>query len=588
MTRFRTKLLVALIALTVGVMIGLGFLLGQLFKSYFLQNFDERLSKDTSLLTTYIEDNGGMASLDKKKMADLSDMLDVRVTVIDMKGTVLSDTGHDQDTNISRHQEIIKKIMKTTTKQKGQIEENRDNVLHYYWKPLKVNNEKSGYVIISTKLDELTDAYKKIWWLLAISLSIALVVIIMLGTRIMARYTKPIEAATNVAIELAKGNYRARTYENHIDETGMLSSSINVLARNLQEMVKAQEMQQDRLETLIENMGSGIMLIDSRGYINLINRPYKEIFHVNPLDYLNRLYYEVIKFKEVNDLIEEIFMTEHKINRQIVLPLEIERRYFEVYGVPIIGTNDVWKGILLVFHDITELKMLEQMRKDFVANVSHELKTPITSIKGFSETLLDGAMGNKQTLESFLKIILTESDRLQSLIQELLDLSKMEQQGFKISIQPFNLIATAREALEILQGKSLEKQIELKLEAENEVLMIDGDIYRIKQVFINLINNAIAYTPVGGHIIVTIQDQANQVVIKVKDSGIGIEKAEIPRIFERFYRVDKDRSRNSGGTGLGLAIVKHIIEAHQGNISVTSEVEKGTTFTILLKKRLSI
>lgn len=588
MTRFRTKLLVALITLTVGVMIGLGLLLGQLFKSYFLQNFDERLTKDTSLLTTYIEDNGGMASLDKRKMADLSEMLDVRVTVIDMKGIVLSDTGHDQDTKISRHQEIIKKIIKTNTKQKGQVEESSGNVLHYYWKPIKVNNEKSGYVIISTKLDELADAYNKIWWLLATSLSIALIIIIMLGTRIMARYTKPIEAATNVAIELAKGNYRARTYENHIDETGMLSSAINVLARNLQEMVKAQEMQQDRLETLIENMGSGIMLIDSRGYINLINRPYKEIFHVNPLDYLNRLYYEVIEFKEVNDLIEEIFMTEHKINRQIVLPLEIERRYFEVYGVPIIGTNDVWKGILLVFHDITELKMLEQMRKDFVANVSHELKTPITSIKGFSETLLDGAMDNQQTLESFLKIILTESDRLQSLIQELLDLSKMEQQGFKVSIQPYDLIATAREAIEILQGKSLEKQVGLKLEAENEVLMVDGDIYRIKQVFINLINNAIAYTPVGGHIIMTIQDQANQVVIKVKDSGIGIEKAEIPRIFERFYRVDKDRSRNSGGTGLGLAIVKHIIEAHQGNISVTSEIEKGTTFTIWLKKRLSI
>lgn len=588
MTRFRTKLLVALITLTVGVMVGLGLLLGQLFKSYFSQNFDERLKKDTKLLAAYIEDNGGLASLNKKKLAEVSDMLDVRVTITDAEGNILSDTGDDQNTSASRHKQIIQDILRKNVKREGQLKESADFALHYYWKPIQSKGEQQGYVIVSAKLKELTDAYKKIWWLLAVSLTIALVIIIMLGTKIMRRYTKPIEAATNVAIELAKGNYRARTYENHIDETGMLSSSINVLARNLQEMVKAQEMQQNRLETLIENMGSGLMLIDSRGYINLINRPYKEIFQVNPLDYMYRLYYEVIKYKEINDLIEEIFMTEHKINKQIVLPLEIERRYFEVYGVPIIGTNDVWKGILLVFHDITELKMLEQMRKDFVANVSHELKTPITSIKGFSETLLDGAMNNKQTLESFLKIILTESDRLQSLIQELLDLSKMEQQGFKVAIQPFDLIATAQEAIEILQGKSHEKQIELKLEIENEVLMIDGDIYRIKQVFINLINNAITYTPIGGQIIVMIKDENNQVMIKVKDSGIGMEKSEIPRIFERFYRVDKARSRNSGGTGLGLAIVKHIIEAHQGNISVSSEVDKGTTFTILLRKKLSL
>ena len=146
------------------------------------------------------------------------------------------------------------------------------------------------------------------------------------------------------------------------------------------------------LSTLIENMGSGLILIDSHGYINLINRTYKEVFDVKSSEYLYKLYYEVIEHKEVNKIIEDIFMTEQKVRKQLVIPLKIERRHFEVYGVPIIGTNDVWKGILLVFHDITEIKKLEQMRKDFVANVSHELKTPVTSIKGFSETFLDGAM----------------------------------------------------------------------------------------------------------------------------------------------------------------------------------------------------
>lgn len=205
-------------------------------------------------------------------------------------------------------------------------------------------------------------------------------------------------------------------------------------------------------------MGSGLILIDSRGYINLVNRPYKEVFNVNPSEYLYKLYYEVIEHKGVTEVVEEIFMTEQKVKKRLIIPVNIERRYFEVYGVPIIGTNDEWKGILLVFHDITELKKLEQMRKDFVANVSHELKTPITSIKGFSETLLDGAMENKQTLNDFLNIILKESDRLQSLIQELLDLSKIEKQGFSLSIQRLDLAVVLEDVVAIMKGKAKRKR----------------------------------------------------------------------------------------------------------------------------------
>ena len=152
------------------------------------------------------------------------------------------------------------------------------------------------------------------------------------------------------------------------------------------------------LGTLIENMGSGLILIDRHGYINLINRTYKEVFDVKSSEYLYKLYYEVIENKEVNKIIEDIFMTEQKVRKQLVIPLKIERRHFEVYGVPIIGTNDVWKGILLVFHDITEIKKLEQMRKDFVANVSHELKTPVTSIKGFTETFIGWCDGRIRKL----------------------------------------------------------------------------------------------------------------------------------------------------------------------------------------------
>ncbi|MBG9656589.1 two-component system histidine kinase PnpS [Cytobacillus firmus] len=584
MTTFRTRLLFALLSLILVVLIALGLLLGQLFKSYYLNTFDARLQKESEMAASYIEGNGGIESISIKRINELGDILDVRVTATDSKGRILMDSSVKSETTQNRHQEIIFEVLKKKSAYESGWEVAGGFNLHYYWQPVMINGEKEGYIFLSTKLAEFQKAYQQIWWILAISLGLSLFMIILLGSRIMARYTKPIESATQVAIELTKGNYRARTYEDQEDETGMLSKSINVLARNLQEMVKSQEMQQDRLGALIENMGSGLILIDSRGYINLVNRPYKEVFNVNPSEYLYKLYYEVIEHKGITEVVEEIFMTEQKVKKQLIIPVNIERRYFEVYGVPIIGTNDEWKGILLVFHDITELKKLEQMRKDFVANVSHELKTPITSIKGFSETLLDGAMENKQTLNDFLNIILTESDRLQSLIQELLDLSKIEKQGFSLSIQQVDLAEVLEDVVAIMKGKAAEKEIVLEYKREDKPVYIEGDVHRLKQVFINIISNAISYTPNQGVVHISLAKTGSTVLTEIRDTGIGIEAREIPRIFERFYRVDKARSRNSGGTGLGLAIVKHLVEAHKGTISVKSEVGKGTSFIIELPK----
>ncbi|WP_066063581.1 two-component system histidine kinase PnpS [Neobacillus soli] len=445
-----------------------------------------------------------------------------------------------------------------------------------------------GHLLNNKFLESLKDHLNiEFLLILFISLGIALSVIIYLGIRITSRYTKQIEAATDVAIELAKGNYRARTTADWLDETGMLGRSINRLAENLQELIKVKEMQQDRLSVLIENMGAGLVLIDSRGYINLINKGFIDIFHVKPTDFLYKLYYEVIDYEEICQIIAEVFRTEQKVSKQLLVPFFIERRYFIVYGVPIIGANNVWKGVLLVFHDITELKKLEQMRKDFVANVSHELKTPVTSIKGFTETLMDGAMNDKETLDAFLSIILKESDRLQSLIQDLLELSKIEQQGFKLTIQEVDLRSVLEEVITIVSGKSQQKNILLELYCKKEQVIIKGDIDRLKQVFINLIGNAITYTPTDGNVKIILLEHNEKVRIHVKDSGVGIEKEEIPRIFERFYRVDRARDRNSGGTGLGLAIVKHLVEAHHGNISVRSKLGEGSDFIIELNKDLT-
>jgi two-component system, OmpR family, phosphate regulon sensor histidine kinase PhoR len=586
MTKYKTRLLFALISLIVTVLLGLGLILGQLFKNYYLTNFNERFKNEVRIVGDVIEKNGGIETLNQQELAEMSEWLKTRIAIVNQEGVIHFDSGGDSGVTENAHKKIIFDIVSDI---ENHVQENTGDYsfgteVQYYWDTININGQTEGYLFFATKLSEMKEVYRQIWWILSISLGLALFVILFLGSKIATRYTKPIESATNVAIELAKGNYRARTYEDHIDETGMLSAAINILARNLQDLMKSQEIQQNRLSTLIENMGSGLILIDGRGYINLINKPYKEIFNVNSGEYLYKLYYEAIEHKEISSLIEEIFMTEQKTKKQVVLPLVIERRFFEIYGVPIISSDNVWKGVLLVFHDITELKKLEQVRKDFVANVSHELKTPITSIKGFSETLLDGAMNDKKSLEAFLSIILKESDRLKSLIDELLELSRIEQQGFKLNLEEVNINEQIMEAMEILKARAEEKDIKLHFERNSHAINMIGDSDKLKQVFINLLTNAITYTPNNGSVSIEVLEQKEVIMILVKDTGIGMEKEEISRIFERFYRVDRARSRNSGGTGLGLAIVKHIVEVHQGRIDVTSEVGKGTIFKLSFLK----
>jgi len=542
--------------------------------------YDERLKRESLLVSKEIEKAGGVHSVSSSVIKEYSDMLDLQITITDNKGSILFDEGNLGKTLNDAH---IKKI-KTIIQNGKNVIVGSESDFHYYSTKLYQQNQKEGYLFLSMKQSDLKETYKQLNWIVHLSLGIALFVIFLVAFKLIYRYARPFESAAKVASDLANGNFHARTYEGQVDEMSELSASLNKVAKKMQDMVKAQEIQQDRLGTLIESIGSGLLLIDSRGYINLINKAYKDIFNVHSSDYLYKLYYKVLEHREITDLVEEIFMTEQKVVRECILPIKDERKIFQAYGVPIIGANDVWMGILIVFHDITEIKKLEQIRKDFVANVSHELKTPITSIKGFSETLLDGALENKETLVEFLKIILKESDRLQQLIQDLLELSKLEQHGFTLNQEHFDIIDVLEEVIKIVCKKAQLKDLDISFHSGNEKIWIIGDRSRLIQVFLNLISNAISYTPNGGKIDIFVLEGKKDVMIKVQDTGIGIESSEIQRIFERFYRIDKARSRNSGGTGLGLAIVKHLVELHKGSIQVESQVGKGTTFSIKLRK----
>jgi two-component system, OmpR family, phosphate regulon sensor histidine kinase PhoR len=411
-------------------------------------------------------------------------------------------------------------------------------------------------------------------------LSCALVVSSIITVRLIRGFTNPWGKVVLAIKRLADGDYHFRT-ELGSDKFGLLVPYINELADKLERTKKSFENQKYQLNTLVENIGSPLVFIDKSGRMIHTNDLFIRMFHINHL--FDQYFNDLMPYEEIKEIVDNTFRFQTTIRQQIVLDFSIERRHFDVYSAPILHKSGKLRGVVVVLHDITELKKLEKMRQDFVANVSHELRTPVTSIKGFAETLLEEEIETGSLHQKFLRIISTESDRLQNLINDLLELSKIEQEGFQLDWQTVDLKKVLEDTCLVLSKTAHKKEIGFNFSVEGSSL-IKGDRYRLKQIMMNVINNAIAYSPSGSTIEISIKESRDSISCSIKDSGIGIDEKEIPRIFERFYRVDKARSRESGGTGLGLAIVKHLIEAHHASVAVKSKRGKGTTFEFSFMK----
>ncbi|MBM7096475.1 PAS domain-containing protein [Bacillus sp. H-16] len=586
MNSYRARFILPLTLIVFIVLACLGALLGPLFKEFYFERMGDRIEKETGVIAYNVEQTGMENTAELEELVrTLAAELDVRITLLDSEKRVVAESAESpsQDQDYSGRPEIEEAVNEGAGSE-IRMSNTLGEELLYYATELQNNGETIGYLRLGLTLGEMNRVYRSIWIFLLVSFSIAFLIIFALTSKLTNQMIAPIEEATRVAKQLAQGNFKARTFEGEANETGHLNRSLNVLAENLGQITKTYQMQQEHLETLIENMGSGLLLINAKGDITLVNRSCKDLFQEDTDLWLHKLYYKAIGHKTVIRLVQEIFLTEKGKRRHLELPIGIEMRHFDVYGAPIIGSNEKLRGIVLVFHDITELKKLEQARKDFVANVSHELKTPVTSLKGFTETLLAGAMEDPALREKFLTIISKESDRLESLIHDLLELSKIEGSHFLLNWQEVDLHEMIEDVKMMLQEQADKKKIDLKTKVMGNP-KIEGDPHRLKQVILNLVNNAISYTPEEGNVTMRVREQAETVLLEVEDTGIGITKKELPRVFERFYRVDRARSRNSGGTGLGLAIVKHLSEAHKARLDVTSEVNKGTTFKVTFYKK---
>lgn len=417
-------------------------------------------------------------------------------------------------------------------------------------------------------------------------LSILYVIWLLMLLYVYDKHMKPIKKTSNVVKQFVKGKYHARLNTEASGKLGELNNNLNRLARNLSELSIQERMQAEQLSTVIDNSESGLLLIDEKGYIHLANRQFVEMFGKTAKDYIGYVYYDVLEHEEMHTIVQRAFLYETNIKGTFKQTNATSSMYFEIVGAPIFNEAGRLRGTVLAIYDITELKKLEVMRKDFVANVSHELKTPITSVRGFAETLLDGAMYNESELKSFMSIIYEESKRLQALTEDLLTLAKLEEDSFTLNTSTVHVNTLVEESLLVISHKAKQKQIDLEVEMDED-RTFEADFSKVKQILINLLENALNYTPDHGKISLSIHVDEQNVLIEVSDTGIGIKEKEIDRIFERFYRVDQDRSRNTGGTGLGLAIVKHIVETHKGSIDVQSEENKGTTFVVQLSQSIT-
>jgi len=428
---------------------------------------------------------------------------------------------------------------------------------------------------------------RQYWVFLVLTLAIAFVLSLFIAARMMLQYARPIDDITKIASQIAHGDYLARVQTSELEYDNELAKAVNKIASNLQEMSMLQIMEKERLKTLIESMGSGLLMFGRGGTVNLLNDVFKKTFGLSEDEVVGKTFKDIGLPIAIENLIEDVFMTEQVRAKQIRIDRSDHPVYMSVYGAPVIGIHGNWLGIVVVIHDITELVRLEEVRKDFVANVSHELRTPVTSIKGFTETLLDGAMHEPVILQEFLGIIQKESDRLHLLIDDLLELSGMEREGFSLTYATVNVKDMIGDAMKVVSRSMERKQMNIVAEIP-ENLIIDADADRLMQVMVNLLSNAINYSKEETTVTVVVTRAANEVVITIRDQGIGIEQSELPRLFERFYRVDRARSRDSGGTGLGLAIVKHLVEIHGGRVEVDSTIGMGTTFCIHLPIRHTI
>jgi len=410
-----------------------------------------------------------------------------------------------------------------------------------------------------------------------LGLALAFIVIMWLSTALSSSIAGPLGEVMEAARRFAAGNLAARTRVRRSDEVGELARILNRSADQLQARITEIARDRARIDAILSAMEDGVMAVDHRGVVLLANQALRQSLELD--EPVGRHYLEVVRQRAVGELVEEVLAAGAR--REGEVQMLRGGRAYAVIGVPFPGPEGQPPGAVLTFHDVTERHRVERVRRDFVANASHELRTPLTSIRGFVEALEDGAMQEPVTGRRFLEKIRVHADRMAGLVSDLLELSRLESGERAPSWQDVSPADVAEEVATSFAGAAERKGVSLR-RSDRGTPTVVSDPDRLRQIVENLVENAVKYTPAGGHIDITTGPAEEGAELVVADDGPGIPAEHLPRIFERFYRVDKARSREMGGTGLGLSIVRHLAESIEAAVRVDSKLGHGTRFTVTL------
>lgn len=525
-----------------------------------------------------------MASLSEiaKKAHALAGITESRITVINSGGRILADSEADaseMDNHINRT-EIQEASVKGVGSATRFSRTKKMNML-YVAIPIKDLAGTQGYLRLARPLSEIKHSINELILIMLQTFILIGFLSFLMSFIFASRFVSPIQEMIRHTRNLEKGERFGRLFIDSKDEMGQLARSINYIVNELEEKVNLANEEKSKLEAVLASMTDGVLILDKDDKIESLNAACESIMDVQHSDIIGNTLLEAFRNVDLQNAIDRF--KEAKPSKPQEVSLDIEGTIMlDVHISPVQGLPDDQKKTMIVFRDVTRLKKLEKVRSDFVANVTHEIKTPLTAILGFVETLREDALEDKTTALKFLQTIDEHARRLDRLVNDLLVISAIELGEKKLTFEAVSVKGIIESIVPLIEFGVKEKGITIEKDIADGLNPVKGDRDSLGQILLNVLDNAVKFTPEGGTISITASSVDENVAIRVEDTGIGIPKNEIPRLGERFYRVDKMRSRKMGGTGLGLSIVKHLMDAHKGKVKIQSQLGKGTAVTLLL------
>ena len=571
---FRRTFLLYFVVLLVSVVF-IEYYITRVVRSNYINNLKERLTTHASLLSEAIplQQSG---SLDEY-CAQTKLKTGARITIINSAGRVRGDSdipSRQMDNHANRPE--VRASAVAGTGSSIRFSETLQEDLLYVAKKVVRGSFPKGFIRLAVPLREVDKSVN----LLRFEINLVVIFLFLFTGSLLVWQTNRIRKMVHKISEhtgaLAHGLFKHRLHLEGANEFTLLAENLNDMAYELQESLREKDEEANRLDVILKSIPDALLLINTDGTIALSNNVARELFgspHLNGKPYI-----EVVRSTDFISLVDNVKKNKMSGSGDIIIDTP-EEKHLSVRISPLSYKVGELSGMAAIFHDTTHLKNLEKMRQDFVANVSHEVKTPVTAIKGFAETLLDGALHDTKNAEKFLDTIKVHSERLDRLVDDLLTISRIELGAARVNKTECNIADIADRVIETMSIQSAEKALEIKNMMRDENIAILADRDRLEQILINLLDNAIKFTE-QGKIEIGVSGEKERRCIYVRDTGIGIPEKYVPRLGERFFRVDPSRSRELGGTGLGLAIVKHLVKAHGWDMKVESRVGEGTTVRI--------